>query len=132
MHPSSILANRLDPQPTRTKDEDEQEEGLGHSANQILNPGLNPGPNGAKLRVLWDDQLLRRGWRTQLKVSTREGKAGRRYEARVVKAPDWFFCVLGFGFCVSRCERGTSEQLPDAKRPLPPSAKRSMLKRETE
>ena len=31
MHPSSILANRLDPQPTRTKDddedEDEQEEG---------------------------------------------------------------------------------------------------------
>jgi hypothetical protein len=39
-----------------------------------------------------------KGWRTQLKVSTRGGKAGRRYEADVVKAPDWFFCVLGLVF----------------------------------
>ena len=27
---------------------------------------------GEKLRILWDDQLPWRGWRTQLKVSTRE------------------------------------------------------------
>jgi hypothetical protein len=33
--------------------------------------------NGTKLRILWDDRLPRMGWRTQLKVSTREGKAGR-------------------------------------------------------
>ena len=34
--------------------------------------------NGAsKLRVFWDDQRPRMGWRTQPKVSTREGKAGR-------------------------------------------------------
>ena len=38
MHPSSILANRLDPQPTRTKDddedEDEQEEGWDMALNR--------------------------------------------------------------------------------------------------
>ena len=41
MLPSSILANRLDPQP-RTKDDDEdgRERGLGHDAKQILNSGL--------------------------------------------------------------------------------------------
>jgi hypothetical protein len=31
----------------------------------------------AKLKAVWDDQLPRRSWRTQPKVSTREGKAGR-------------------------------------------------------
>src|ERR1700722_10952133 len=46
--------------------------------NYLSAYGVNPGLlNGAKLRILWDDQLPRRGWRTQLKVSTREGKAGR-------------------------------------------------------
>jgi hypothetical protein len=34
------------------------------------------------------------------------GKAGRRYEARVVKAPDWFFCVLGLVFALA----GVSEE----------------------
>ena len=49
-------------------------------ASTIAPEGLknfSPGLNGAKLRILWDAQLPRRGWRTQLKVSTREGKAGR-------------------------------------------------------
>ena len=40
MHPSSILANRLDPQPTRTKDddedEDEQEEGWDMALNRYV------------------------------------------------------------------------------------------------
>jgi hypothetical protein len=47
--------------------------------------------------------------------SRKEGKAGRRYEADVVKAPDWFFLLVGAGFCVCRCERGTSEQLQTQK-----------------
>ena len=46
--------------------------------NYLSAYGVNPGLlNGTKLRILWGDQLPRRGWRTQLKVSTREGKAGR-------------------------------------------------------
>ena len=43
------------------------------------------------------------------------GKAGRRYEADVVKAPDWFFLLVRAGFCVCRWERGTSEQLQTQK-----------------
>ena len=46
--------------------------------NYLSAYGVNTGLlNGTKLRILWGDQLPRRGWRTQLKVSTREGKAGR-------------------------------------------------------
>jgi hypothetical protein len=45
-------------------------------------------------------------WSLDISRRLSRGKAGRRYEARVVKAPDWFFCVLGLVFALA----GVSEE----------------------
>jgi len=66
-----------------------------------------------------------------IRLESKVSKAGRRYEADVVKAPDWVFLLLGlvFGFAAVREERASSLQ---AQKSVTTRAKRSLLKRETE